>query len=113
MRGAVERDELTMLLAQARALLLPSEIEGFGLPAVEAYAAGTPAAFVKGTAVEEVLGADAAGGFELDHESFREALDGVLSIAPLAVEQKAAELAQRFSWDGVVERTVAAYRTLA
>lgn len=113
MRGAVQRDELAMLLAQARALLLPSEIEGFGLPAVEAYAAGTPVAYVKGTAVEEVLGGGAAGGFHLDPESFRAALDDVLSIVPSAVEQKAAELAQRFSWEGVVERTVAAYRTVA
>ena len=113
MRGAVGRGELSTLMAQARALLLPSEIEGFGLPAVEAYAAGTTVAYVKGTAVAEVLGGDAPGGFDLDPDSFRVALDEVLSLSSSTVEQKTAELAQRFSWEGAVERTVAAYRTLA
>lgn len=40
--GFVPDDELRHLLTGALALLLPSECEGFGLPAVEAAACGTP-----------------------------------------------------------------------
>ena len=67
------RDELELCLASSRALLLPSEIEGFGIPAVEAYHLGTPVAYARHTALEEILGANAAGGFERDLGSFRRA----------------------------------------
>ena len=40
--GACEDDELANLLACARALLMPSHAEGFGLPVVEALQVGTP-----------------------------------------------------------------------
>ena len=47
-------------------LLLPSEIEGFGLPALEAYYLSTPVVYVRGTAVEEILGERSPGGFVLE-----------------------------------------------
>ncbi len=64
----------------AKALILPSEIEGFGLPALEAYYLGTPVCFTKGTSVEEVLGvATTKGGFSLNSsQSFFDALDEVM-----------------------------------
>ncbi len=40
--GYISDDELSALASGAIALLLPSEAEGFGLPAVEAAACGTP-----------------------------------------------------------------------
>jgi len=42
-RGALADAELVPLLAGARALLMPSRAEGFGLPLAEALAAGVPA----------------------------------------------------------------------
>lgn len=41
-RGAVPQEELDRLLATSRALVLPSLREGFGLPVLEARAAGLP-----------------------------------------------------------------------
>ncbi len=38
----LEREELPLLLACARAVLLATHAEGFGLPALEAFATGTP-----------------------------------------------------------------------
>jgi glycosyltransferase involved in cell wall biosynthesis len=66
----------------AKALILPSEIEGFGLPALEAYYLGTPVCFTKGTSVEEILGvATTKGGFSLNHiQSFFDALDEVMAM---------------------------------
>jgi glycosyltransferase involved in cell wall biosynthesis len=105
-------EELAQVFSGARALLLPSEIEGFGLPAVEAYAAGTAVAYVKGTAVEEVLGAGTSGGFAFDPDSFHAALDEALGMPREAITQKRAELARRFSWQSTADRTVAVYRRL-
>jgi glycosyltransferase involved in cell wall biosynthesis len=106
------RTELDVLIAGARALLLPSEVEGFGLPALEAYYLGTAVAYVLGTAVEEILGPGTAGGFSFEDGSFDAALDAVLQLSPDAIRQKADELDTRFHWERCVELTSAAYRRL-
>jgi glycosyltransferase involved in cell wall biosynthesis len=53
--GEVADDELAALYTGAHALVLPSEEEGFGLPAVEALACGTPVVAADGPALREVL----------------------------------------------------------
>jgi glycosyltransferase involved in cell wall biosynthesis len=53
--GEVGDDELAALYTGAHALLLPSPEEGFGLPAVEALACGTPVVAADGPALREVL----------------------------------------------------------
>ena len=54
--GQVDDDELAALYTGAHALVLPSDDEGFGLPAVEALACGTPVAACDIPALREVLG---------------------------------------------------------
>jgi glycosyltransferase involved in cell wall biosynthesis len=54
--GQVSDDELAALYSGARALVLPSDDEGFGLPTVEALACGTPVVACDVPAVREVLG---------------------------------------------------------
>ncbi len=54
--GFVSDDELPALYSQALALVLPSFSEGFGLPALEALACGTPVIGAAGGAVAEVAG---------------------------------------------------------
>jgi glycosyltransferase involved in cell wall biosynthesis len=104
-------ESLRTLIAQSRALLLPSEIEGFGLPAVEAYALGIPVAYVRGTAVEEILGPHTPGGFFLDEpDSFSSALESILALSPEQIFRKRAELTARFSWEECGRKTMAAYR---
>lgn len=56
--GFVEDEELRHLLSGAVALLLPSQNEGFGLPAVEAAACGTPVIATTASPLPELL----AGG---------------------------------------------------
>jgi len=56
--GYVPQSELPPIMAAADLLLMPSRYEGFGLPALEAMAAGTPvAASIEGALPEVVNGA--------------------------------------------------------
>jgi glycosyltransferase involved in cell wall biosynthesis len=106
------RPELEEVISKARALLLPSEIEGFGIPAVEGYLLGTPVAFAKGTALEEVVGPDSPGGFSRDADSLRTALTEVLQMDRAVVLEKARFLRARYSWNDCLRRTLEAYATL-
>jgi glycosyltransferase involved in cell wall biosynthesis len=105
--------ELRGRFLRARAVILPSEIEGFGLPALEAYAAKTPVMYVTGTAVEEILGAGTPGGFNLSSfDSFQGALEEVLRMTEGAINAKAQALQRRFSWSKCAVETLAAYESL-
>jgi len=54
--GQVSDEDLAAIYTGARALVFPSDDEGFGLPPVEALACGTPVAACDSPAVREVLG---------------------------------------------------------
>ena len=58
--GEVSDEHLAAIYSGAHALVLASEDEGFGLPAVEALACGTPVAACAVPALLEVLGERAA-----------------------------------------------------
>lgn len=111
--GPLPRTELDNAMANARALILPSAIEGFGIPAVEAYHLGTPVAYVKGTAVEEVLGPGTPGGFAFESGSFRAAMTTVLELESSIVAAKSAELGERFTWEKTGRLTTEAYASLS
>jgi glycosyltransferase involved in cell wall biosynthesis len=104
--------EYISALRAARALILPSEIEGFGLPALEGYSLGTPVAYVRGTAVDEILGPDSPGGFDFNYDSFKNALSEILNINEATVVAKAEELRTRFAWERCIALTIGAYRSI-
>ncbi|MCW1885152.1 glycosyltransferase [Luteolibacter flavescens] len=107
--------ELQQQFERARALIFPSEIEGFGLPAVEAYFLGTPVCFTLGTSIEEVLG-DAAsrGGIRLDEPaSLFSALDEVLALPPEQVRAWGLALRERYSARVVADHMVTVFHELA
>ncbi len=105
------RRDLEKEIGSALALLFFSEVEGFGLPVFEAFGLGTPATFVRGTAVEELLGQGTPGGFFLnDFDSFREGFDNSLKMSVADIKNIAAALQLRFSWERCAEVTVAAYQ---
>jgi glycosyltransferase involved in cell wall biosynthesis len=54
--GSVDDDELAAIYSGARALVFPSDDEGFGLPTVEALACGSPVVACDVPALREVLG---------------------------------------------------------
>lgn len=54
--GYVENEDLPYLMAEARVFVLPSLYEGFGIPAVEAMACGTPTVVSNISSLSEIVG---------------------------------------------------------
>ena len=113
-RPFLEDRALQAAYLSARALILPSEIEGFGLPAVEAYYLGTPVCFVKGTSVEEVIGvATHKGAFSLDsRESLFVALEEVMAMTAEEIHECGLKLREGYATHVVTEKMLGAFRSL-
>jgi glycosyltransferase involved in cell wall biosynthesis len=110
--GRVEDDELPALYSGARALVFPSLYEGFGLPALEAMACGTPVIASNTTGLAEAVG-DA--GVTVDPRSAEELTDAmrrVLDDDALRERLIAAGLARaaEFTWGRMARSTAAVYR---
>lgn len=101
------------LLRAARALVSTSSYEGFGLPPLEAMAAGTPVVAVRAPFVEEVC-ADAAVLVDPDPAVLAEALVRTLDDEPLRARLSAAGLsrATAFTWPAAAGALVDVYREL-
>ncbi|QDT02541.1 D-inositol-3-phosphate glycosyltransferase [Rubripirellula lacrimiformis] len=107
--------ELQAAVGRSTALLLPSEIEGFGLPALEAYYVGTPTCYVRGTSVGEVVGEQGrAGEFDLeDVDDFAAALAWALSVNSATVTSISDEMHSRFSNTIIANRVIDAFHRAA
>ena len=105
-RGYVTDEELVGLYRGAAALLLPTRYEGFGLPALEAMATGTPVVAAPDAALQELAG-DAAVFVEpeLLAAGVREALARRDELVAAGLARAA-----QFSWEETARRTIAAYR---
>jgi glycosyltransferase involved in cell wall biosynthesis len=111
----MEDAELQAAYSSARALVLPSEIEGFGLPVLEAYYLGTPVCFVNDTSVQEILaGATGKGAFSLEsRDSFFAALDEVMAMDPTEIRRCGLKLRETFDSVKVAERIERVFEGLA
>ena len=114
--GYLDTAELRRLVAGAAALVYPSSYEGFGLPPLEAFAAGTPVVASDLPVVREVTGTLAALSPVGDDEALAAALARTLAEAhtdrdPAAKAARAARQARAraFSWAETARLTYAAY----
>ena len=99
--GFVENRLLPELYAAADVFVFPSLFEGFGIPLLEAMAAGTPVCAANISSIPEVVG-DAALLFDPRNPADIAAqLDRLLHDATLRRElaRRGQQQSQRFSWD--------------
>lgn len=110
--GFFPEEELPHLYSGARVLLYPSTYEGFGLPAVEAMAAGIPCIVSGKSCLVEVTKGAAMESDPDDTPAYREAI--VRALSDDAWRQRAITaslaVASGYSWRRCVEETVAVYR---
>jgi glycosyltransferase involved in cell wall biosynthesis len=113
--GRVPRDELLRLYRRAALVVVPSRFEGFGLPAAEAMACGTPVVACRAGALSEVMRVG-GGGLTVPRDDPEALAAGVLELLEdparrHALGQRARERVDAcFSWRRVAEATVAVYR---
>jgi glycosyltransferase involved in cell wall biosynthesis len=99
--GYLPDEDLVILLNQADVLVLPSLLEGYGLPAVEAAACGCPVVATKSSPLPDLLGEGGLYFDPLNSHELEEALMQVLCSRPLREKMSNAGLkaAERLSWD--------------
>jgi glycosyltransferase involved in cell wall biosynthesis len=111
--GTVSDVELAKLYARAWLFCLPSTYEGFGIPYVEAMAAGTPVVSSPNAGAREVLGQGAFGSIVAD-DDLGSTLADLMGDAERRARhgQRGRERARDYSLDVVSARYEELYRTL-
>lgn len=108
--GWLPREELYDLYARAHAFVYPSTFEGFGMPVLEAMAAGLPVACSNIAPLAEVAG-DAALLFDpLSDDSLAEALSRISNEEGLRgrLAKEGRQRARLFTWENTARQTLAA-----
>jgi glycosyltransferase involved in cell wall biosynthesis len=110
--GYVEPERRCDLYASASMLVLPSHLEGFGLPVLEAMTLGVPAIVSRRGALPEV-GGDAAVTIEPEDvdglaAAMRKYIDDPASAA--AAIERGWRRARAYSWDASARALLAVYR---
>lgn len=111
--GKIDTDELVGYYSSATMLVVPSMYEGFGLPAAEAMACGTPVISTRAGALTEVVG-DAgilipAGDTRAIIEAITLLLDNESKRKELGEKGKK-RVAHMFNWDNTARETVDYYK---
>ncbi|MCX6401128.1 MAG: glycosyltransferase family 1 protein [Propionibacteriales bacterium] len=113
--GWISADELADLYASASAYVFPTMFEGFGLPVLEAMAAGCPVVGSDLPVLHEV-GADAMVYFDpTSPAGIAAAVRGVVGDRDLQRDLRAAghQRARQLTWQQTASRTADVYRRLA
>ncbi|MEK7499974.1 MAG: glycosyltransferase family 1 protein [Patescibacteria group bacterium] len=112
--GNISRDRLNELYNIVDALLYPSYLEGFGLPPLQALAAGCIVACSNATSLPEVvgdaaitLGPDDAEGFAQNITRSMQDVDFKSNLVRRGLEQ-----AKKFSWKSSAEKMFEVYRSI-
>ena len=114
--GYIPSDRRYDLYAQAAMLVLPSHLEGFGIPALEAMTVGVPVIVSNRGALPEVTGGAAQVVEPDDAEGMADAMRRYLED-PRGAASSAIALgiarARHYSWDASAATLLARYRDLA
>lgn len=110
--SGIADSELRQLYARAACLALPSLHEGFGLPALEAMAAGTPVVAASSGALPEITGGAAIMVDPLDVEDIARGLENAIRDTG-TIGEAGRKRASLFTWSRAAEETLAVYEEIA
>lgn len=110
--GEVSDEDMAALYRHAAAVAVLARSEGFGLPALEACAAGTPVLVTRGSAQAEVAG---TSGIAVDPDDARDVADGLARAIAGRDDVRAARSARaaEFTWDRSAALVEAAWAEIA
>lgn len=111
LRGWVDEDEVAELYSTATALAIPSLMEGFSLPTLEAMSAGVPV-LLSDMGVHRYVGGDAALYFPAeDSHALADVIDRVIHDTDLQAHLTRAglEREKQFTWERSARETLAAF----
>lgn len=110
--GFAPDDDLPALYTGASLLAFPSLYEGFGLPALEAMACGTPVVASTAPSLPEVCGDAALLVDPADVDGLADALERVLTDQEMAAQMVARgqQRAAQFRWEDAARELLAVYR---
>ncbi len=111
--GRLTREQLAQHYAAARIAVVPSLYEGFGLPAAEAMACGTPVIATKGGALPEVVGDAGMLVPPADADALAAAIRQLLNNEE--AQQRMSEAGKKrvkehFNWEQAARKTLEVYR---
>jgi mannosyltransferase len=106
-------DKLNGLYNTAHALIYPSSYEGFGLPVIEAMAAGCPVIATDASSIPEVAG---EAGLLVDEVSAQAFASRILTLEKSTLREtlvkRGFENVKRFSWERCYQETVDFYHDM-
>jgi glycosyltransferase involved in cell wall biosynthesis len=107
-------DDLVCAYNAAEVVVLPSLYEGFGFPALEAMACGTPAIVSNAGSLAEVVGNAALVVDPLSSDSIAEAIQILLSdsVKKADLIAKGNAHVKKFTWKSTGEQTLKIYETV-
>ncbi len=113
--GAVFNEQKADVLRNSDAFIMTSRFEGMPMGLIEALSYGLPCIVTPGTnLMDEIVTSGAGIGCELSAQAVAKAIKNMVLKRDELTEmsQKAKELAERYSWDGIAAKTHRIYRDL-
>jgi len=113
--GMVSDEDLTLLYKNSIAFVMPSLMEGFGLPALEAMASGALVLSSNTGSLPEIYGRNAIYFNPTDLSKMTACLDYALILDSPKRRQiinKGIKYAQRFTWEKAASTTIKVYQTV-
>ena len=108
----ISDDEMRYVFSCAKVFVCPSRYEGFGIPVLDAFAAGCPVVLSDASCLPEV-GGNAALYFDVDDgDAMKCQIRKIIGDTGLSKELRARGLmrAKEFSWEKCANETAAVYR---
>ena len=112
--GYIEENDLPLVYTGAQAFIFPSFYEGFGLPVLQAMAAGTPVITTELSSIPEIAGNAVIYVDPEKPESIASGIEQVLTDGSLrdSLITKGKIQAEKFSWESTITNLLSFYRDL-